>query len=418
MWNRFAWSMAWRHLRHNVGQTLLTVSIVAISVILLILLNTLTHGIQNRILGAVTESLPHIKVQQPEPMPIPAWNVPYWQQYKTLFVGDLIQQSQRQRKIEDWTQWIPKILQMDKNILGVSPAVESQAILFRGAQPRSVSVIGMVPRQYDQVISMQSKMVEGSFYDLKHGQIILGKMIGDEMALRLGDKIRMVTSDGKSASFTIVGFFRTGMRNMDRSVSFVNLRDAQSLFGFGSAVTAISIKLERIFEANDLADRMMYRIPYEIHSWMRDNKNMLIAMQSQATTFNLILLLTTIAAGFAIASILIMAVVSKLKELGILKAMGATRRQIILIFTWQGILTALLGALIGAGISIAAVQYLLTFETRDEAGYTQKVFSIVELNASIVLSAMGIAVLIGFLAAVYPAWRASRVNPIDVIRGV
>jgi lipoprotein-releasing system permease protein len=150
---------------------------------------------------------------------------------------------------------------------------------------------------------------------------------------------------------------------------------------------------------------------------MRDNKPILTAMQSQETTFNLILLLTTIAAGFAIASILIMAVVSKFKELGILKAMGATRMQIVSIFTLQGALLSFLGGLVGTGLSILFIKFLHTFESRDEAGFASKTFSIVEINVTIIFVAIGIAVLVGFLAALYPAWRAAKVNPIEVIRG-
>ncbi len=418
MLSRFAWSMSLRHMRYNIGQTLLTVSIVAISVILLILLNTLTHGIQSRILGAITESMAHITIKSPEVYPHTPWKLPKSKASNKLYVGDVITQSQKQRKLDDWSRWLPRLRKFDPSILAVSPSVESQAILYRGVRPKSLTILGVRPKVHDKVSTIQPKMLEGSFHKMQSGQIVVGKTIADDLALRVGDKLRLVASDGNTSSFTLSGIFRTGLRQMDSSVGFVTLRDAQSLFGMGTSITTISIKLSKIFQANVVADRMQYRVPYEVSSWMRDNKNFLTAMQSQEVTFNLILLLTTIAAGFAIASILIMAVVSKLKELGILKAMGATRNQIIQIFTLQGIFTALFGAVVGMLISVGAVQYLLTIETRDEAGFAQKMFSIVELNAGIVFSAMGIAVLIGFLAALYPAWRAARVNPIDVIRGV
>lgn len=417
MWNRFAWSMAIRHLRHNVGQTLLTMAIVAVSVILLILLSTLTHGIQGTITNAVTESLAHISIQPNEYTPTAAWKLPSKQKGGKLYVGTLYQTDQQTRKIDDWTRWVPRLRKMDPNIIGVSPTVESQAILFRGSQPRSVSITGVNPREHNKVIELQSKLIQGKYFGMSTGQIVIGKMMADELGLKLGDKLRMVASEGNTASYTLVGLFRTGNRMMDRRMAFVPLRDAQSLFGMGTSVNKISLKLKRIFEANQLADTIAARVPYDIHSWMRDSKGILTAMKSQETTFNLILLLTTIAAGFAIASILIMAVVSKFKELGILKAMGASRMQIISIFTLQGVLLSLLGSLAGTGLSVLFIKYLHTFESRDDAGYTAKTFSIVEINPSIILMAIGIAMLVGFLAALYPAWRAAKVDPIEVIRG-
>ena len=203
---------------------------------------------------------------------------------------------------------------------------------------------------------------------------------------------------------------------MDKQTVFLPIRDAQSLFQLGNAVTSISIKLKDVFEANNLADRLKYRIPYEVNSWMRDNSRLLSAMESQGQTTLLILIMTTIAAGFAIASILIMAVVSKLKELGILKAMGATRKQIIAIFTIQGTLLSALGAILGSIGGIALTRFLFTIQSRDESGRLNRMFSI-ELEYSVVLLAIGIAIFIGWIAALYPAWKASRIDPIEVIRG-
>jgi lipoprotein-releasing system permease protein len=417
MWNRFAWSMAFRHLRHNMGQTLLTTAIVAVSVILLILLSTLTHGIQGRIFTAVTESMPHVSILPNEYEPTAAWKLPMAKKSGTLYVGSILNTDQHTRKIDDWSRWIPRLKQMDDNIIGVSPTVESQAILFRGSQPRSVSITGVFPREHDKVVAIQSKLVAGKYFGMTTGQIVIGKMMADEMGLKIGDKLRMVASQGNTASYTLVGLFRTGSRMMDQRMAFVPLRDAQSLFGMGTSINKVSLKLKRIFEANTVADLVAMRVPYDVHSWMRDNKPILTALQSQETTFNLILLLTTIAAGFAIASILIMAVVSKFKELGILKAMGATRMQIVSIFTLQGALLSFLGGLVGTGLSILFIKFLHTFESRDEAGFASKTFSIVEINVTIIFVAIGIAVLVGFLAALYPAWRAAKVNPIEVIRG-
>lgn len=202
----------------------------------------------------------------------------------------------------------------------------------------------------------------------------------------------------------------------DRSSAYIPLRDAQSLFGLSTAISAFYIKLGEICQAKRLAVRLRQRVPFEVRSWMEDNENFLTAMQSQNVTTNIILLLTTIAAGLGIASILIMSVVSKMRELGILKAMGATRAQIIGVFTLQGLIISFLGACMGTGVGMGLAHYLTSFKRRDSLGRLVSIFS-VEVKPSVILAAFFIAMVVGLLAALYPAWRASRVNPIEVIRG-
>tara|TARA_B100000609_G_C17220471_1_gene439679 strand:- start:1513 stop:2766 length:1254 start_codon:yes stop_codon:yes gene_type:complete len=416
MFNRFAWSMAWRHLRHNVGQTILTMCIVAVSVVLIIMLRTLIGGIQTRLISAVTDSMAHVTIEPLKREPIAMWQLPKSQKRKTLYVGTSFELAQRKRKIEDWSRWLPRLKQADPNILAVSPVVQEQAILFQGAQPRGVAVVGVQPDSYNRVVALQSKITEGSFLGLRGGRIVIGESLAEDLSLKLGDKIRIVASNKNTNTYTISGIYYSGMRRMDKQTVFLPIRDAQSLFQLGNAVTSISIKLKDVFEANNLADRLKYRIPYEVNSWMRDNSRLLSAMESQGQTTLLILIMTTIAAGFAIASILIMAVVSKLKELGILKAMGATRKQIIAIFTIQGTLLSALGAILGSIGGIALTRFLFTIQSRDESGRLNRMFSI-ELEYSVVLLAIGIAIFIGWIAALYPAWKASRIDPIEVIRG-
>lgn len=202
----------------------------------------------------------------------------------------------------------------------------------------------------------------------------------------------------------------------DRSSAYIPLRDAQSLFGLSTAISAFYIKIGEIYHAKRLAVRLRQRVPFEVRSWMEDNENFLTAMQSQNVTTNIILLLTTIAAGLGIASILIMSVVSKMRELGILKAMGATRAQIIGVFTLQGVIISFLGACMGTAVGMGLANYLTSFKRRDTLGRLVSVFS-VEVKPSVILTAFLIAMVVGLLAALYPAWRASRVNPIEVIRG-
>ena len=274
-----------------------------------------------------------------------------------------------------------------------------------------------MPRRHDNVIAIHSKLLQGSYYHMTTGQIVIGAKLAKELSVSLGDRLRLVAADNSASSFTVRGIFHSGARNLDGRTVFISLRDAQSLFGFGNAVSSISIKLTDPYDANRIMDNLGSWLPYEISSWMRDNQNFLTMMRSQSMTFVMIILLTTIAAGFGIASILIMSVMSKLKELGILKAMGATRSQIVKMFTIQGTLVAFLGSLLGMAGGVGLLRLLAMFQIRDATGKMTSLFAM-EVQMSTFVIAGSVAMLVGFLSALYPAWRAARINPIDVIRGI
>ncbi|MCE5200119.1 FtsX-like permease family protein, partial [bacterium] len=252
---------------------------------------------------------------------------------------------------------------------------------------------------------------------LRPNEVALGYRIIDELNLRIGDKVRLTSSEGVSGSYTIAGIFDTGFQAVDSRTAFIILRDAESLFGLERAVTSIDLRLRDVFQADEISRRLRLQVPYDVDSWMTENQALLSALRTQTMSSMLILAFTTIAAGFGIASILITSITSKLREIGILKAMGATRNQILGIFTFESTLLATIGGIVGAGVGIAIS--LLTYRLRvsmSPTGRREEVFPI-DLRLETVLGAVAVAIAVGFLASLYPSWRASKVNPIEVIRG-
>lgn len=416
MMDPFAWTMASRHLRHNVGQTLLTMGVVAISVTLMVFLGALITGLQRRLVGSVTGATAHLVVRQPERTPIPLWEVVTNQDEHVLYSGKTIKIEQRKRKIEDWATWLPRLQGFDDGVRAVSPVVEGQGFMFRGAHRYGVSVVGVLPERHNQVVDLESKLVHGRFFGLNAGEVVLGYKLAGDFGLQIGDKVRLVSSDGNAGTYTVAGIFDTGFNLVDTGTVFLTLRDAQSLFALGTAVTSIGLKLDRIFDADVLAERLGMQIPYETRSWMKDNQTLLSGLRAQSQSSNLILGFTTVAAGFGIASILIMSVMGKLREIGILKAMGATRSQIVRVFTLEGTLVAILGSLAGAlqgGVLCWLLGQIRT--TASATGRAVEVFPMA-LSVQLMATAIGVAIVTGFFASLYPAWRAARVNPIEIIR--
>ena len=417
MWDSFAWSIAVRHLRYGILQTLLTLGVVAISVTLIIFLASLIRGLQIRLIDTVTGSIPQIVISQGQREPITPWQIPGADDDEQLYRGRIPTLEQQRRTIEDWRMWVDRLEDFDPRVTAVSPIASGQGILARGQNRASVLITGVIPERQNRVVDIQSNLQEGRFLGLLPGEVAIGYTIADDLGLELGDVVRITSAENVSDSFTVRGIFRTGYPVVDASTAYVPLGDAQSLLELQRAVTSIGVKLNDVFAANDIARRMRLQVPYDVESWMEENQALLSALQNQTQTTTLILLFTTIAASFGIASILITSVTSKLREIGILKAIGATQKQILGIFTLESTLMATLGGLLGVGLgvglSIASYRYRLAAAPPDRRA---DVFPI-DLSPGLVLGAFAAAIVVGFVASLYPAWRAAKVNAIEVIRG-
>jgi lipoprotein-releasing system permease protein len=412
--DHFVWTVVFRDIRYNFRQAALTVGVVAVGVTLIVFLNALISGLQRRLVSSVTGSIPHVIIRPMKRTPLslgeiaPEKGVRYGLQVEAV--------EQQKRKIEDWTLWIPRLQGFDPGIVAVSPEVEGQGILSRGTKRLAVRMVGMIPEEHNRVVDIQSKLVGGRFYGLTSGETALGYKLAEEFSLKLGDKIRLTSSENLSAVLTVVGIFDTGFNLVDGQTLFLTLKDAQSLLGLGTAVTSLGIKLDKIFEAEGLAKRLALQVPYETRSWMKDNESLLTGLKAQSQSSLLIQFFTAVASGFGIASIMVMSVMNRQREIGILKAMGAKRKQIIRIFALEGTFLALIGAIIGAGFGSALSLLLGRLRAASAAGARQIEFFPIDLTAGIILTAVAVAVSVGFGASLYPASRAARVNPVEVIR--
>ncbi len=412
--DRFTWSVALRDIRFNSRQSGLTLGVVAMGVTLIVFLNALIGGLQRRLVSSVTGSIPHVVVRPLKRAPLPVWEMKPEEgvRYRT-WVEAL---EQRKRKIEDWPIWIPRLKVFDPSVTAVSPVVEGQGILSRGSNRSGVTFIGMIPEEHNRVVDIQSKLVAGRFFGLGPGEAALGYKLAEDFSLKVGDKIRLTSSEGLSAVLAVGGVFDTGFNLVDSQTLFLPLRDAQSLLALGSAVTALGLKLNEIFEADRLAQRLALQIPYETRSWMQDNESLLTGLKAQSQSSMLIQFFTALASGFGIASILVMSVMNRQREIGILKAMGATRRQVVRIFTLEGTLLAFVGSLVGSGVGSGLSLILGRLRRTTGPSGRQIEFFPIDLTWQIVLGAVGLALAIGLLASLYPAYRAARINPVEVIR--
>ena len=406
-------TIALRHLHSGVRQSLLTIGVVAISVTVMVVLGGLIDAMQRRLINSITGAIAHVSVQPGPRTPLIAVAA---SDSQALIIERIVPLENTQRKIEDWQQLVDTLPTRAAGLVAVSPTIDGQGYLIRGERRKAVTITGMIPERHNHVVELASKLISGRFLGLSSGEVVLGIRLAADLRLKVGDKIRLSGTAEGSVGFTVAGIVDSGFRNLDDGAALIGLRDAQSLFGLGNAVTSIGMKLSDIYRADQVADTLSGQVPYEVRSWMRDNQSLLAGLRAQSIFSTMIRLSTVIAAGFSIASILFMSVTSKRREIGILKAIGATRRQIAGIFAIEGTLIGIVGATLGAVVGIAIAQWMTTITIVSQySGRLEGMFPI-RLTIELVAVPALVAVVIGLLAALYPARQASIVNPIDVIR--
>jgi len=408
---RFALRVAMRYLRAGGGQTFLTVGAVAMGVILVIFITALIFGLHHRLTILLTEAIPHITIQVTEVKPTPLQRVP-----GTLpgaSSSRLEQQAPQRKNIDNWSQVTDTVRRLS-NVRLVAPAVTGQGFASKGGNPVSVEVIGADPALQDDVTPVAKHLIAGRSLDLRSGEIVIDIKLADDLQVATGDRIRLTSSTAASDVFTIVG---TYSRGQGRGPAYITLRTAQSLFGLGASANTIFVKLFDIYAADRVADHIMALLPYEAKSWSREFPDFLTMLRVQSAIAYLISVFSLIASAFAIASILIVSVLQKSKQIGILKSMGARRRQILSVFILEGLGVAIMGSVVGALLGTSLV-YLLSLlkQPVTQAGKAPEPLLRIAVLPEYIALAMLAAIASSVLAAWLPARRAARLNPVEVMR--
>jgi lipoprotein-releasing system permease protein len=408
---RFEAQVAVRHLLSGGGQTLLTVSAVAAGVIIVIFITSLIFGLQQHLTELLTDAIPHVTVTVEEPKPRPLSRVPGAP--PGLSSTDVEQRAPQLKFIDNYPAVVETIRRLP-NVREVAPVVSGQAFVSKGANPIGVAVVGSDPELQDRITPVTKDLISGKYLGLGSDEIVIDTELAKDLNVTTGERVRVTSGTGTSDSFTIAGIYTRGQ---GRGSAYVTLRTGQSLFGLGSMVNAIQVKLIDIYDADSVADRIMALMPYEAKSWTREFPQFLSSLQVQTASAYLISGFSLVASGFAIAAVLIVSVLQKSKQIGILKSMGARRRQILTIFIFEGFGVAVIGSALGAIMGAAIVLLLSIFKQPvTRVGQAPEQLFPVRIIPFYIALAITAAIVSTVLAAVLPARRAAKMNPVDVMR--
>jgi len=284
--------------------------------------------------------------------------------------------------------------------------VAGSAQMSRGQAQRAVTLRGIVPIDFDRIISLTDRMKEGTAEVQGEGALI-GTELAKDLGARVGDRLRLLVDEDHTATVRVQGIFDLGAKDVNLRWVLVPLRQAQTLLGIDGGISLIECRVDQIFEANAVAEAITSRTGLVADSWMTLNAQLMVALQSQGSSSNMIQAFVILAVALGIASVLVVSVVQKKKEIGILRAMGASRRQVNRVFLWQGAMVGVAGSVVGTMLGM-----LLLFVFRQ----LPLTFAI-ETPPTLVLRACLIAIATGVLSAVVPARRAGQLDPADAIRG-
>jgi lipoprotein-releasing system permease protein len=410
-WLPFEWIVSIRFLREGRLQTLFIIAGVAIGVGVIVFMSALLAGLQSNFIRRVLSTQSHIQLLQPQQVTRPlrlGSNA-----VATELEGAIVQPPlQLSKSIDQWQAVVTQVRAMPE-IQVVSPVASGSVLAVRGSATKAISVAGIEPESYFRIVDFSDKIVRGSLR-LTGSDILIGTELSSDLGVDVGDRLHITSASGASNVLTIAGVFDLGNKGANQRSTFTTLRMAQSLLDMPGGVTSVEVTVKDIYAAEVLAQRISAATGVEADSWIKNSAQFFAAVSAQTTANTAIRFFVGLSVAFGIASVLlVVVVVQKSREIGILRAMGISRGQILRLFLLQGGLLGLGGALVGCGIGAVALVLWQRF-ARNADG--TPLFPL-DFDPQLFALALLLATLTGLLAAFAPALRAARLDPVVAIRG-
>ncbi len=339
--------------------------------------------------------------------------------------------------LSDW-QGLDAQVRRHPEVRGTAPYVRGQALLANGSNPRGAILRGVLPEREGEVSDLAAAMKTGRLADLKGGEyhIILGIELARSLGLTIGDKVAVIIPQGsvtpaglvpRLKQFTVAGVFEAGMYEYDAGLALIHLTDAQRLYRLGDEVSGLRVKLADMERAPFVTRELARSLQgdYFLSDWTMSHANFFRAVAIEKRMMALILTLIVAVAAFNIISTLVMVVTDKQADIAILRTLGASPASIMQIFMVQGSLIGVVGTALGVSGGIALALNVETVVPMIERAlgldlFPADVYFISELPSKLVWTDVawigGVALLLAFLATLYPSWRAARVQPAEALR--
>ncbi|MEI8144941.1 MAG: FtsX-like permease family protein [Alphaproteobacteria bacterium] len=411
-WAPFEWITSIRFLKEGRMQTLFIITGIAIGVAVIVFMSALLTSLQANIVRRVLTSQPHIQIIPPDEVARSLrGNEP-----GTTLAATIQRPTQRLRSIDQW-QTITAQLVQHPDITYVSPNLSASALAVRGDASRSITMTGIDPLVYFKIVKLPDFIVLGTLINgmpqLTSEDIIIGTELAKDLGVTVGDKLNVTAASGNARLLTVSAIFDLGNKGANSHNAFVALRTAQVLANLVGGVLAIDITVVDPYQAEVIAQEISVGTGRTADSWIKTNAQFFTAINAQKLSFGVIRLFVGLSVAFGIASVLVVSVIQRSKDIGILRAMGTSQRQILRVFLLQGALLGFLGSIVGS--ALGGLSFLFFHSVVRQSDGTE-IFPF-SIEPSLFVSALVLAVITGVAAAAVPALRAARLDPVVAMRG-
>ena len=380
--------IALRHVVERKFQSIFSVLGVAIAVTVFIVSLTVSNGLEKNMINSLLTMSPHILIKNKQ---------------KSFF--------------ENYAQTVNNIKEI-KGVKAVIPQINSQSIIRREGFAKGVLANGISP---DNVkTGLKLRIISGNNNIAELNSILIGEELSKEMKLKIGDEISLVSAENKEIKLIVRGIFKTGFLDYDSNLVIVPLKTMQILSEQGEAATEIGIKVEspqKVEEVLKQVNKTINLKEYGVVSWKTINQNLLSAVQFEKFVLIAILSLLLLIASFAVSVILNMIVREKIKDIGILKSIGYTNKNIRRIFIIEGLIIGVFGMTLASALSpliLMLLKRLFKMYIKSGTYYLEELPLYISQNELLII--YGVTFVIIFLSTIFPASRASRLRPVEALK--
>lgn len=398
----FVLKVAFRYLTANKGQTALLISGVAVGVFVFVFMSALIGGLAVFLVQRTVGDISHVTIQAPGRE---ADAIGTDGDTSILLVR---QRSTSQRELIRTADAFMPVIEANPDVEAVSPQVVGNGFMIRGQVRAAVTVTGVEADKVSAIADLSSRLTAGTT-DLTGTTILLGSKLAEDLGVSVGQVVRLQSDRGIDRSFLVGGLFMIGVDALDSRAAFVSLSAARTLFGVPQGLSRIEVKLKDLYQSEQVARRLTAETGLDATPWTANNAQLLDGLRAQASSGNLIKAFALITIVIGVASALSLSTYRRRPEIGIMRAMGASRRFVTAVFIIQGALIGIIGGLLGAGLGLAALSPFPVPELAAPGG----------LPVDVRLGAYDLAIMLtaiaATLASILPSRSAARIEPVTVI---
>lgn len=397
----YQFKIGWRYLTSNLVQTGLLVLGVAVGVFVFVFMSALIGGLAVYLVDQTVGDIPHVTITQPDLVPA------------TLYTADegALIATENGTERAPILRGVPKVIATLRDLPGltaVSPQIVGNGFVTRGSTVDPVTVVGVQPGKVSAIADVAGSLVSGR-PELPIGTVLIGQKLAEDLGVGQGAALRLRSDQGIDMTLSVVGIFSFGIDVLDLRTIYVNVKTARGLFALSQGVTQIALRLENLWAAPAFARKAANTTGLEATPWTATNKQLLSGLDAQARSGNIIKGFALITIVIGVASALLLSTYRRRSEIGIMRAMGATKSFVVMVFVAQGALIGLVGGLAGAALGWIALSPFPPPGEIEAGGFpidiTQGGFDL----------AIGLTVAGAIIASILPARAAARVEPVTVI---